>query len=133
MTFIETNVFLFAVGRSHPLREEALRVLDRGMRSSTEFVTSAEVLQEVLHVFSRRRLLERCDDAFGLVERVVSDVWSLEPEDVALARTLADRHPELEARDLVHLACCLRRQATDLVTFDRGLAAAWARRSRSRP
>ena len=51
VTFIETNVFLFAVGRPHPLREEALRLLDRGMRSSTEFVTSAEVLQEVLHVF----------------------------------------------------------------------------------
>ena len=84
-------------------------------------------------MFLRRRLLERCDDAFGLVQRVVSDVWPMEPEDVALARTLADRHPELEARDLVHLACCLRRQATDLVTFDRGLAAAWTRRTRSRP
>ena len=133
MTFIETNVFLFAVGRPHPLREEALRVLDRGMRSSTEFVTSAEVLQEILHVFLRRGVVERYDDAFGLVERLVTDVWSIEPEDVALARALADLHPELESRDLVHLACCLRRRATDLVTFDRGLAAAWARRKGSRP
>ena len=38
---------------------------------------------------------------------------------------LAETHPMLETRDLVHLACCQRRKADGLATFDRGLAAAW--------
>lgn len=65
------------------------------------------------------------DDAFDLVDRTVSDIWPVEQADVEQARNLAPRYPGLEARDLVHLACCIRRQPRDLVTFDRGLAAAW--------
>ena len=53
------------------------------------------------------------------------EVWSIDRADVVMARNLSARHPRLEARDLVHLACCLRRQPRDLMTFNRGLAAAW--------
>ena len=45
-----------------------------------------------------------------------------------LAWQLADRHPAQDTRDLVHLACCLRREPREVVTFDRGLAAAWEAR-----
>ncbi len=41
------------------------------------------------------------------------------------SRHLLTRYPGLEARDLVHLACCLRRRVRALVTLDRALAAAW--------
>ena len=70
------------------------------------------------------------DDAFALLDRIVGDVWPVERADIERARSLAHRYPGLEARDLVHLACCIRREPRNLVTFDRGLAAAWeARRS----
>ena len=68
------------------------------------------------------------DDAFALLDRVVAEVWPVEEADVTRARSLAERYPGLEARDLVHLACCVRRDVRDLVTFDRGLAAAWEAR-----
>ena len=129
MTFVDTNVFLLAAGSPHPLRQSATAAL----RGKPDLVTSAEVLQEILHVFMRRRRLDLCDQALELTYRSVGEVWAIEPEDVVGARSLADLHPQLESRDLLHLACCLRRQTTDLATFDRGLAAAWARRSRSRP
>ena len=129
MTFVDTNVFLLAAGSPHPLRQSATAAL----RGKPDLVTSAKVLQEILHVFVRRRRFDLCDQALELTYRSVGEVWAIEPEDVVGARSLADLHPQLESRDLLHLACCLRRQATDLVTFDRGLAAAWARRSRSRP
>ena len=41
-----------------------------------------------------------------------------------LARALVERHPGLSARDLVHLACCTRRQVSRVKTFDRTLGAA---------
>jgi len=54
----------------------------------------------------------------------IPTVWPVEVEDVDLARLLVDRHPGLGARDLLHVACCSRRNVTRIRTFDRGLAAA---------
>ena len=92
-------------------------------------VTSSEVLQEVLHRYLSRGRGRVADAAFDLVDATMSEVWPVERQDVELARKLSTRHPGLEARDLVHLACCLRREPRDLMTFDRGLAAAWDSRS----
>lgn len=128
MTFVDTNVFLLVAGSPHPLRPPAMAAL----RGKSDLVTSAEVLQEILHAFVRRGRLDLCDQALLLAQRSVVDIWSLEPGDVAQARSLADLHPELESRDLVHLACCQRRRASDLVTFDRALGAAWARHTKAR-
>ena len=48
-------------------------------------------------------------------------VWPLEEGDVTLARQLHERHPELAARDLCHLASCRRRRVGEIMTFDRAL------------
>jgi predicted nucleic acid-binding protein len=52
-------------------------------------------------------------------------IWPLEVEDIRLARALIDRHPALGSRDLLHLACCKRREIHGVKTFDRGLAGAF--------
>ena len=52
------------------------------------------------------------------------EVWSLEEEDVTLARELYELHPTLSARDLCLLASCRRRGVTEIMTYDRGLATA---------
>ena len=45
MMFVDANVFMYAVGRPHPLREEARQFfLDH---PANTLVTSAEVLQEL--------------------------------------------------------------------------------------
>ena len=91
-------------------------------------VTSAEVLQELLYFCHRTRRWAVLEDAFTLVEQTVDEVWAVDRADVDMARSLVVLYPGLEARDLVHLACCIRRQPRDLVTFDRGLKAAWEAR-----
>ena len=53
----------------------------------------------------------------------VGNVWAVEAEDVHLARTLDGEHPGLGARDLIHVACCYRRGVSEVMTFDRALAA----------
>ena len=125
MIFVDTNVFILFVGREHPNRGRARTFLVGAAEDGRRLVTSSEVLQEILHFYHRRGEARAMDDAFDLVDRTVSDVWPVEHADVEQARNLAHRYPGLEARDLVHLACCIRRKPRDLVTFDRGLAAAW--------
>ena len=70
--------------------------------------------------------LETLDAALRLVDGTVAEVWPVEAEDVRLARERVERHPGLGARDLLHLACCARRGITEVKTFDRDLAAAFA-------
>jgi predicted nucleic acid-binding protein len=120
--FVDTNVFMYAVGRSHPLKSPAREFFSENLAGSRKLVTSSEVLQELLHAYLPVRRLATLDSALALAEAFMSSIWSLDAEDVRLARAFADRHPELKARDLLHLACCKRRGAQGIKTFDRGLA-----------
>ena len=128
--FLDANVLIHHVGRAHPLRDQARAFVADALRRHDRLVTSAEVLQELLHYYLRTRRFSVLDDAWALVDRCVDEVWSMDRADVEMARTLMGQHPGLEARDLVHLACCLRRNAHNLMTFDRGLDAAWRVRRR---
>lgn len=125
MIFVDTNVLVYAVGRKHPLREKARDFFMESFASREQLVTSAEVLQELLHIYLPVQRTQTLDTALALVEAMIPRVWSVEAEDVRLARSLADRHPDLSARDLLHLACCKRRDVRRIKTFDRGLAAAF--------
>lgn len=130
MIFVDTNVFVYAVGRDHPLRESAREVFHRPMTGSGLLVTSSEVLQELLHIYLPVNRFEALDAALLLAESTMSSIWSIEQEDVRLARLLADQYQGLGARDLLHLACCRRREVQEIKTFDRALSAAFGRRSR---
>jgi predicted nucleic acid-binding protein len=123
--FIDTNVFMYAVGRPHPLRDEARAFFQRALQDRTPLATSAEVLQELLHAYVPVGRLETLDAALALAEARVPTLWHVEPDDVRLGRLLLDEYPELSARDLLHLACCMRRDVTQVRTFDRALAAAF--------
>ena len=128
MIFVDSNVFIYAVGRPHALREEAQRFFMRAGQAGNRLVTSAEVLQEFLHVYLPVGRLTTLDAALELATRGVDRVLPIDSEAVLQARTLADRHPELTARDLLHLAVCRINRIGELKTFDRGLQNAFYRR-----
>jgi len=123
--FVDTNVFMYAVGRAHPLREEARSFFMEQVERGEGLVTSTEVLQELLHAYLPVDRLETLDAALALARERTVQVWSVEPDDVFLARDLVTAHPALGARDLLHLACCTRRGVKRVRTFDRALAAAF--------
>jgi predicted nucleic acid-binding protein len=125
MIFVDTTVFVYAVGRPHPLRERARSFFE--VRSSGEaLVTSAEVLQELMHVYLAVGRMKTLDSALRLATATATEIWSVESEDVLFARELARVKAGLAARDLVHVACCRRRGVSRIETFDRALAAAFA-------
>ena len=121
--FVDTSVFVYAVGRPHPLRDPARVLLLEGAASG-RLCTSSEVLQELLHIYlpvGRDADLQR---AWTLAQGTVTEVWPVELEDVELARMGVRTRPGLSARDLVHWASCKRRGVSRVHTFDRALKAA---------
>ncbi len=130
MIFVDSNVFIYAVGRPHTLREEAQRFFLQSSQEGNRLVTSAEVLQELLHVYLPAGRLATLDAALELATRGVDRVLPIDLESVLLARALADSHPELTSRDLLHLAVCQINRITELKTFDRPLLTAFNKRKR---
>jgi uncharacterized protein len=124
MMFVDTNVFMYAVGREHPLRADARAFFSEAVKMSRPLVTSAEVLQELLHAYLPFDRIGTLDAAFALVDGCVDGVWSVEADDARLARALVSEFPGLGARDLLHVACCRRRSVTQIMTFDRSLRSA---------
>ena len=125
MTFVDTNVIMYAVGRAHPLREEARAFFEESLTSDRALATSAEVLQELMHAYLPVRRAGTLQAALQLATSTIQTLWPLEPEDVQHAHDLIDSYPGFGARDLLHLACCQRRGVTAIKTFDLTLAAAF--------
>ena len=118
MIFVDSNVFMYAVGRPHPLQTPAQRFFVEANRSGTPLCTSAEVMQELAHVYLPTGRLQTFDAALELMASAAVEVWPLAEADVALARRLHEQYPTLQARDLCHLASCRRRSVQEIKTFD---------------
>jgi len=125
MIYVDTSVFMYAVGRDHPLRKAAREFFLQTQGTSEVLVSSTEALQELLHAYLPVGREETLDAALTLAKGRLAQLWPVETEDVLLARTLVDRHPGLGASNLLHLASCRRRQVKRIKTFDRALAAAF--------
>ena len=123
MIFVDTNVFMYAVGRPHQLQAHAREFFAEANRRSTPLGTSAEVLQELAHAYLHVGRLQTLDAAMALVVGARVEVWPLEEADVTLARQLHEKYPTLGARDLCHLASCRRRGVREIMTFDQALGA----------
>lgn len=111
---------MYASGADHPLRSPCLRFLELAVEGRVEAVTSAEVIQEILHRFTAIRLpdvgatmAEETLDLFAPVLPVTHAVMRRMPE-------LVRRYPSLAARDLVHVATCREQGIDAIVSPDRG-------------
>ncbi len=124
MIFVDTNVFMYAVGKPHPLKARARDVFNESLLNSTPLFTSAEVLQELMHAYLPVGRYDVFEDALDFLAMAGVEVWPLEEADVILASRLHSEHPTLASRDLCHLASCRRRGVQEMMTFDEALGAA---------
>ena len=88
MIFVDTNVFMYAVGRPHALQAPAQEFFVEANRRGTPLCTSAEVMQELAHAYFPTGRSQTYDATIELMASAAMEVWPLEMEDVALARRL---------------------------------------------
>ena len=124
MIFVDSNVFIYAVGRSHPLRSEAQAFFIDSKKKQRILTTSAEVLQELMHVYLPVGRMDTLDAALELALGCMESILPIDSESVLYSRQLAERYPALTARDLLHLAVCHLHKIKEIKTFDRKLLSA---------
>ena len=120
--FVDSNVPMYLVGAPHPNREQVEAFLRS--QPDEDYVTSAEVYQEILHRYVAIDRRTAIDDAFRLLDDLVdSSVFSISRSDVEAAREIAFRIPELSSRACLHLAVMRTNGVRRALTFDQGFSA----------
>ena len=118
MIFVDSNVPMYVVGAAHPLKKEAVRLLEACIARGERLVTDAEVLQEVLHRYSAIRKPEAMQAAFNVLLGAVDEVYPVEAVDVHHAKDLLLDSSRLSARDALHVAIMARYDVAQILSFD---------------
>ena len=119
MILVDSNVPMYLVGAEHPHKVDARRLLERAIAEKRRLVTDAEVLQEILHRYvaiERRDAIQPC---FEVLLEIVDEVLPVDLDIVERARDIVIGHPELTARDAVHLAVMREHGIEHILSFDR--------------
>lgn len=123
MLLLDTNVFVYAMGREHPLREPARALLRAADTGRVVLTTTPEVIQEFTHVFSLTRTRGDAADRALDVSRTCSPLITSREGDVSVALELFKQHDRVDAFDCLLAAIALREQVDGLVSADRAFAA----------
>lgn len=120
MIFVDSNVPMYLVGASHPLKAVARTRLEEAISRGERLVTSAEVLQEILHRYAAIERREAIRPALDALLGVVDEVYPVERTDVEKAAQVLAGRLRLSARDALHVAVMARRQVKRILSFDGG-------------
>lgn len=118
MTLVDSNIFMYAAGREHPLKRRAAAFLEKAAEGSVETAIDTEVLQEILH---RYRALKRWKEGrlvYDTARIVFPEVLAVTGEVMDGARRLMDEHGALMARDALHAAVVTVYGLTSITSFD---------------
>jgi uncharacterized protein len=120
VVFVDANVPLYILGRDHPHKVDAQRLIERYASERRRLVTSSEVFQEVMHRYIAVGRRDKIELVFHTLRTIVDNVFSVREEDIFAAKDLTHAHPELSARDAVHAAVMRRTHVSEILSFDRG-------------
>jgi hypothetical protein len=109
---------MYLVGAHHAHKARARSLLEAAIAADERLVTSAEVLQEILHRYAAIERREAIQPAFDAILGVVDEVLPIELADVERARTVVLGMPKLSARDALHVAVMGRQAIERIMTFD---------------
>jgi len=111
---------MYLVGAAHPHKLAAQRLLEQCITTGLRLVTSAEVLQEILHRYVAIERRDAIQPAFDALLGIVDEVLPLELATVERAKTILLGRPGLSARDAAHVAVMERHGVDRILTFDTG-------------
>lgn len=120
LVFVDASIPIYAAGRAHPLKRPASRILAAVAERPDAFISDVEVIQELMHRYLALRIW---DAGRAVVEQFLTlmegRLEAVRVEDVRTASVLADDHPGIPARDLLHAAVMGRVGAGRIVSADR--------------
>jgi predicted nucleic acid-binding protein len=111
---------MYLVGAPHPRKADAQRLLEKLISERQRLVTSAEVLQEILHRYVAIDRRDAIQPAFDALLGIVDQIFGIDQGVVERAKEIVMGHPKMSARDALHLAVMEAQQIARILSFDSG-------------
>lgn len=119
VAFVDANIPIYAAGRDHQYKEPCALIIRAIANNPTQFMTDAEVLQEMMHHYRRSNSWTTGREVFRRFEALLQG--RIEPtlaEDISLAARIADESEGSSSRDLVHASVMRRCGASLCISAD---------------
>lgn len=115
---------MYLIGKEHLRRRDAVRAVADLVRRHETLVSSAEVVQEILHRYHAIRRREFVQPALRLLlELTEGEIFPVTLSDTLRAGELLISFPGISSRDAVHVAVMESRGVSRILSFDRGFDA----------
>jgi len=116
--FIDTNIFLYSVGRDHPLKSPSVTVVHRIRDGHITAVISTEIIQEILYRFQSIKQLFTGIKLSKEAMLISSHILAVTERDLSLAIELLELHPKVETRDAFHAATMINNGIKEIISTD---------------
>lgn len=118
MLFVDTNIFMYAVGSEHPHKIPSLRFFEGVAEGREKIAISTEILQEILYRFWAIKEIGMGLKLFDYAQGLSETVFPITHEAVRRARTLMSRISGLSPRDALHVATMQEMNLPTIVSYD---------------
>ncbi len=116
--FLDANVFMYAVGMDAEWRETCDAVMERLQERDVWVVTSAEVLQEILHRYFSQHRPGDARTVHRAAVALCDEIIPVTEHHTTRALALLLEHHRLSARDAVHVATMEDRGIRTILSAD---------------
>jgi predicted nucleic acid-binding protein len=118
--FVDSNIPMYLVGAPHPRKADAQRLVEKLVSNRQRLVTSAEVLQEILHRYIAINRRDAIQPAFNALLNIVDQVFAVDQDAAERAKEIVMGYPKMSARDALHLAIMEGQEIDQILSFDSG-------------
>lgn len=119
MKLLDANIVIYSLGRDHSYREPCRAIINRLEERPHGYAVDAEMLQEVLYVFSNRRDNETGAEVVTRLLDLFPDVIPITGAEIRTAAQLIRQPPRLSVRDAIHAAVALEHGLEGIVSSDK--------------
>lgn len=120
MIFVDSNIPMYLVGKSHPNKERSRQLLDSIIVNGDRLVADVEVFQEILHRYVAIDRKDAIPPTFDLLKSILDETFPIEMIDLERAKEIVLGPTSVSARDSLHVAVMERQGISQVLSFDTG-------------
>ncbi|MBN1626966.1 MAG: type II toxin-antitoxin system VapC family toxin [Deltaproteobacteria bacterium] len=116
--FIDTNIFIYAKGKDHPLKSSCISMIKKIGNQEITAIINTEVIQEILY---RYQSIKKLPSGISLAKEAVkicSLILPVEERDLSLAMEILGSNPRIQTRDAFHAATMLNHNINEILSTD---------------
>ncbi len=116
--FIDTNIFIYSVGRDHPLKSNCASAIRRLRDGGIRAIVNTEIIQEILYRYQSLKELRLGIKLAKEAMALSSKILPVTERDLALAIELLESHPQIDTRDAFHAATMINNEVKEIISTD---------------